>query len=186
MRSAVTATLKRLKKQNSFSGFEFLYVATTKKFYWATCSTCSMVCNGDSARLKEAKKGGLMDEFKSSLIAISHRTDVTHLYQREVDVRTLSFSERLLNGVKGLAVCWLAAIAFVFVPVMHFFLVPLAALAGLILFFRKASLKEVIAETVIICPVCKNQIKVSGQAFNWPIREMCENCRNDLVLDPVS
>ena len=99
-------------------------------------------------------------------VQIVHRTDPSLFSNATVNVRPLLWPERLRNALKNLALWWLAAIAFIFVPVLHFFLVPLAFVIGLFFCFRSYRFRNHLAAIEVACPRCKSGIELKSQAFN--------------------
>ncbi|MDH5325348.1 MAG: hypothetical protein OEZ68_02285 [Gammaproteobacteria bacterium] len=98
-----------------------------------------------------------------------------------------SKQDRLKRALAALAICWLAAGVTLFIPILHFILVPSLLLTGPILFyvkFKQEDLMEKVdgvctdsGEAVTIelesnaklplwtyCPACKKSIQIKNQA----------------------
>ena len=117
-------------------------------------------------------------------VRIALRTDTSLAVDGELPTRHLHMQERVLNGAKFLGLFWLVGALCVLIPVMHFFLVPLAAIAGLVIFFLKISQKEIRQNGSIKCPKCGHVIALKGGTFNWPLTDTCPNCRFGFVVTP--
>lgn len=114
---------------------------------------------------------------KNEIVNIAHRTNAEISGQFTMAVKHLSLLERMKSAFIYLLAWWLAGVACVLVPVLHFVLVPLAALGGIGAFFYRLRLKEFRLDTVIECPACKAKLELKKAAFNWPLRETCNECR---------
>ena len=115
-------------------------------------------------------------------VRISLRTDTTLSADGELPTRHLYLPERLLNGAKFLGLCWLIGLLCVLIPVMHFFLVPLALVAGLVMFFVKFSQREARQSGALRCPKCSEDIAFKRGTFNWPLTGSCPSCRYGFVV----
>ena len=119
-------------------------------------------------------------------VRIALRTDAGLEVNGELPTRHLHLPERLINGAKFLGLFWLIGLFCVLIPVMHFFLVPLAAIAGIVMFFVKFSQREVRQSGSIKCPKCGQVITLKGGTFNWPLTDSCPNCRYGFVVTSKS
>lgn len=117
-------------------------------------------------------------------VRVSKRTEADKCNYTTMEVEHLSMFERMFSAAGALAVCWFAGVIFIAVPVMHFVLVPLAAVAGLVAFGFKLTRHERRTETSIKCPGCMALLRVKPAAFNWPIKENCGECRIGLIIEP--
>ncbi len=95
----------------------------------------------------------------------------------------IPYNDRVKRGLKAFGVNFLAAIASIFVPVLHFFLVPLflflSVYQGLAKFkqTRRLNLND---ET---CPVCnKNLDRGIGYIEDDMLRTSCSACHTKLVI----
>lgn len=92
------------------------------------------------------------------------------------DIRNYSKQEILINTLKKLGLFWGLALFSLFLPVVHFFLVPLFLLLGVFFAFRARQFRELILFGEIDCPNCNQKIKISSSAANWPHTEICQSC----------
>ncbi len=115
-------------------------------------------------------------------VRVSLRTNTDVFKDGTLSTRHIHIQERLLNGLKFLGLFWLVGALCVLVPVMHFFLVPLAAIAGVVVFVMKFSQTEVRETGSVACPNCGTLVVLKGSSFNWPIIETCSNCRYGLNI----
>lgn len=101
-------------------------------------------------------------------------------------VATYDGRARLSRAIKTGGACWLSAIAFLFIPVLHFVLVPTALILGPILFFKNLKIKDEIVSGHGECPKCKTFVTVSRQPMDWPIQQNCTSCAALLILSPAN
>jgi hypothetical protein len=97
--------------------------------------------------------------------------------------RDLTTAERLQRGGKTLGVCWLVAFVCIFVPILHFILVPLFFLLGLFLGGSVWMSKSEILEGEITCPNCKKVNQLPKDAESWPMQRRCEGCSFSLTIE---
>ena len=100
-----------------------------------------------------------------------------------VDLKLYSSGERSLNALKILGILWAIAGFSVFVPILHFVLVPLFALLGLVgavsAFMTKARIKN----GEFLCPSCKVKNVLSPQDESFPKNIRCTSCYMTLRVD---
>ena len=100
-----------------------------------------------------------------------------------VDVTTASPGQRFARAARSAAVLWAFAVGFVFVPGLHFVLVPTFLVLGLIAGLRQLRATEVVARVHGTCPRCgREQDFPAGNrlAPTWTLD--CHLCHNTLTL----
>lgn len=81
--------------------------------------------------------------------------------------------------------CWAAAIAAVFLPVLHFVLVPTLLVAGPLVARRRLSERQSILEARGTCPACGGPIAESLRAAPAPTHRLrCDHCGRAIELVP--
>jgi len=91
--------------------------------------------------------------------------------------------DRALRAVKGWAGCWGAAVAAVFLPVLHFVLVPSLLLAGPLVALARWRERVTILAADGTCPACgamQHARPRSAAAEHMGFR--CDSCRRALEL----
>jgi len=87
--------------------------------------------------------------------------------------------DRVRRALLGLAACWGAAVAAVFLPVLHFVLVPTLLLAGPLLAFARLGEKRTVTGITGPCPVCGGSISLRpGGTAAAVVR--CDHCRRPI------
>ncbi len=124
-----------------------------------------------------------MTSLQLTPVLIAHRTDSSVSYRSSLESKEMTMSERISGAVGGLLICWVAAVIFIAVPVLHFFLVPTALLGGVAVFISKIQLRHQRGAANVKCPACGATVPLKKAAFNWPIRETCDTCRVALTIE---
>lgn len=103
-----------------------------------------------------------------------------------VRIEILEKRERLLRALRLAGLCWLLAIGAVFMPIVHFILVPLLLLAGPIIFFVQWPKTHLLLGGEGICPMCNMKLLIQKGAYRWPQEELCSGCRRNLDVNLVN
>jgi hypothetical protein len=95
----------------------------------------------------------------------------------------IPYNDRLKRGLKAFGINFFLAIVSIFIPVLHFFLVPLflflAFYQGIGKFKQAFSLNL----NEEMCPICSTQLNRGlGYFEDDMIRTSCESCRTKLVI----
>ncbi len=95
----------------------------------------------------------------------------------------LNYNDRVKRGLKAAGFNFLLALVSVFIPVLHFFLVPLFLLLSIYQGFSKFKQTRCINLNEEVCPVCANTLG-SGLGFmeGDRLRTTCNACRSKLVI----
>jgi hypothetical protein len=98
-------------------------------------------------------------------------------------VRHRSIASRLGRAGVGLAIAWLLAFPAIFLPVLHFVLVPGFVIGGLVLAAVRLREDSTLARVEGTCPRCRAALDVTpGGRFRLPRSVQCPHCRNTLTL----
>lgn len=91
--------------------------------------------------------------------------------------------ERALRAVRALGTCWGLAVVAVFIPVLHFLLVPSLLLAGPLVAMTLHGERATVVEARGACPACAHEQTVAlGRAAKPRIEFRCEQCGRALAL----
>jgi hypothetical protein len=93
-----------------------------------------------------------------------------------LEVENIPFPSRVLTGVGVLLGCWALAVATIFVPLLHFVLVPGFFFAGPVLGWLAAKNTVVVKSTVITCPKCGKETGIEPRSKGWPVGLRCSHC----------
>ncbi len=100
-----------------------------------------------------------------------------------VAVEELNASDRMRRSIKCLGMCWGGAIVAVFLPILHFILVPLLLIAGPCWAYYVYQQEQRLAGGQGTCPDCNASLKIERGAAKWPLDEICTACRTMLRVD---
>jgi len=107
-----------------------------------------------------------------------------------VTVETLGAGDRMWRAARALLVCWALAFAAVFLPVLHFVLVPSLLLAGPVLAVWTLRQGQRVRQVDGVCPRCGvRQAFRPGGAVRRERTVDCPGCRTQLTLilvEPVA
>jgi hypothetical protein len=91
--------------------------------------------------------------------------------------------ERLLRALKFSGMCWVAGSISIFIPLLHFILVPLFLISGPILFFFLLRQESVILGGEGTCPSCQSFLPIARSAFRFPCSDLCTRCYHLLRIE---
>jgi hypothetical protein len=103
----------------------------------------------------------------------------------EIRVQFWRKRERVVRALKAGGACWGMAIVTVFIPLMHFVLVPTLLLAGPIMVYLTIRQESVVLGGEGTCPNCKAFLPIAQAAYHFPISDMCTKCQSNIKIHPV-
>ena len=89
-------------------------------------------------------------------------------------------------GLKKLALFWGLAIVSIFIPVLHFVLVPAFLITGVVSFFNQFKHTHLINKGEYVCPSCKRDFQIKNIYFSDGHRLNCELCQTQLVIEETT
>jgi hypothetical protein len=119
---------------------------------------------------------------QSTAVVIQSRADLDKSTECHVQIEELTSGGRAVRAAKAMGICWAIAVFCILIPVLHFVLVPGFLLIGILMFIQQWGQKFYFVEGTIRCPSCQTELKPRAGAFDWPKREICNNCRADLTI----
>lgn len=100
----------------------------------------------------------------------------------QVRVQTWTAQDRLKRSLKALGLCWGGAIVAVFMPLIHFVLVPSLLLAGPIVAYVFYQSESVVLGGEGHCPSCQKPFKIVRQKNKWPLKDICSSCQSEVEI----
>lgn len=97
--------------------------------------------------------------------------------------RDLSSSERLIRGLKLSGIFLLCAAIAVFIPILHFVLVPLLLLLSLVMGVAVWLTRGEILSGEAACPNCGVINNLNKQSEDWPRTQRCTGCSMLLTFE---
>lgn len=100
----------------------------------------------------------------------------------DVQIKSWSQSERVANAMKVFGLFFGLAIAFVFVPIVHFVMVPTLLILAPILALRSYRRISNVEGGSGTCPECSERLPIEGGKPDWPLKDLCSKCHNGLLI----
>ncbi len=91
--------------------------------------------------------------------------------------------ELVSKAIKTLFSFWGIAVLCVFIPVLHFFLVPLFLIIGIFFSIRTLKYKFTIRVGSFLCPECSKHNSIKNLWFAAEARFRCAHCAAQIVID---
>lgn len=103
----------------------------------------------------------------------------------KIRIQYYNREQRIARALKVWGICWGAALVAVFFPIVHFVLVPVLFLTGLIapIFIYTRESKVLGGEG--LCPECRSPLPLEGGSNEWPLSDLCSACRTNVVIQKV-
>lgn len=105
----------------------------------------------------------------------------------DVSIISLTPKLRFQKSVQLFCIFFLASLGSVFIPVLHFVLVPALLITAFVMAFKKYHEVATLNLQSFHCPHCKKDLreqKVSWSKAYDPVRIYCSECRSQLSLEP--
>lgn len=125
-----------------------------------------------------------MSQYVNTPVRVQHRIEADKFSDATMEVETISTLGRIGSAFGALLLCWVIAALCILIPVMHFFLVPLGVIAGVVAFFVRLRLGSRRTATELKCPACQAPLHLKAGSFNFPLKESCGACRSGLIISP--
>lgn len=116
-------------------------------------------------------------------VVVTSRNDLGKITEGNIILAPLTMSERAWFGGKALGITYLITFFFVFIPILHFILVPAGLLIGVLIFFSQFSYRERVIKGSATCPICSQIFEMRAGLSKWPIRAICIHCCNDMKIE---
>jgi hypothetical protein len=107
-----------------------------------------------------------------------------HHSEGTVSLQSWEKKERTARAFKALGFTWIGAIVAVFLPLLHFVLVPALLVAGPLLFFWVAGREQVILGGKGTCPDCGKEFEIVRSPVKWPLTDLCNHCQARVKIAP--
>jgi len=98
-------------------------------------------------------------------------------------VRTLNSKMRRKKALKWLGLCWGGAVISVFLPILHFILVPGLLFIGPFIAFAMYQTQSEILPFAVPCPKCQASVPIAKSKETWPLQDICVQCKSEITID---
>lgn len=113
---------------------------------------------------------------------LSSAKDPTQKSSCDVSIVTWDRKDRLKRAAITWIGCWVGAFIAIFLPGLHFVLVPTLLLAGPIGSSLVFSQTEWVNGGVGACPLCKAAFTVARGRVKWPLKDLCSKCGEEIEI----
>jgi hypothetical protein len=112
-----------------------------------------------------------------------HNNTGKEILYPNIHIEILGTKQRLKQSLKSFGMLLGLAVGSVFIPVLHFFLVPLFLLLSF--FFAWLNYKKIykISSVKVACPVCHGEITFEASSSSLPVRNSCILCGAQLYAE---
>lgn len=97
-----------------------------------------------------------------------------------------SKAELRKRGLRAAMPFWLAAIPCVFIPLLHFILVPMLLAIGFFQGYSYWKGKALFKNGKVTCPRCQKALEFTEMAYEVPLKVLCDSCGYQLRLYEVT
>jgi hypothetical protein len=103
--------------------------------------------------------------------------------QGSVDIQEFSEKMRFKRGMLALALGLTLTAASVFIPVLHFFLVPLGLIITASISISRFKTAALIISGEGSCPICNARFRIMKRKSAFPFSDICEGCSRSVVIE---
>jgi len=91
--------------------------------------------------------------------------------------------ERLKRGLQAFGKCFGLAVLSVFLPFLHYFLVPSLLIASPIYGRYIYKITSMVIDGEGTCPDCQAPFKVAKMIEQWPMHDVCDACKCEVKIE---
>lgn len=108
----------------------------------------------------------------------------THSSEGVLYLSSFSRNDRLKRAFSSMLLCWLAAGLSVFIPIAHFFLVPVLLISGPVLFYIKVNQQQAKEKIEGVCPSTQSPLLIELEAnAKMPMWTYCTVCNKSIKIE---
>src|ERR1035437_9316158 len=123
-----------------------------------------------------------MAEMKQVPVTITTDSEPPSSTKGSVEIIFWSSAECTRRGVKFMLLAWALAFVSIFLPLLHFFLVPGFFLGGIGALFYFANVESEIKGGSGECPKCKAPFIIERSRNRWPVSDLCTKCMTQVRI----
>ena len=102
-----------------------------------------------------------------------------------VTFQTWDQNTRLKRAFKSLGMALGLTVVAVFIPGVHFILVPTLLLGGPIFSYMVYTQESAILGGASTCPACGKDFKIVKSKNQWPLKDVCAFCQENVTIEKV-
>jgi hypothetical protein len=100
----------------------------------------------------------------------------------EVSIEEFDQKTRMMRGLQTFGIFLACAIVAIFIPLLHFVLVPGLLMAGIGFGFSAYQKTALVRGGKGVCPKCKNEFDIVQNPPNWPLKDVCSKCFENVKI----
>jgi hypothetical protein len=100
-----------------------------------------------------------------------------------VFIRSFTQGQMRLRGLRVLTIFWAIAAVTIFIPILHFILVPGFLIGGIVASAAARRQKSIVAGGKGSCPKCGVGFLLVKSADRWPLGEVCPKCGAQIRIE---
>jgi hypothetical protein len=101
----------------------------------------------------------------------------------EVYIKVWTPRERRWRALRAFFAFLSLTIFSAFIPIAHFFLVPIFFFSMLLVPFFKYKKQSIVLGGKGICPHCEKPFEIAEGNDEWPMQDVCTECRNFVKIE---
>jgi hypothetical protein len=109
-------------------------------------------------------------------VALQIRDSAREPTPATLELEPIPFASRLGRGAVRLLAAWALAVGCVFIPLLHFVLVPGFFLAGPVLAWLAVRKTVRVTSASVTCPKCRKDSAIEAGTTGWPVSMRCVSC----------
>lgn len=117
-------------------------------------------------------------------VALRIRDSLREPTHAELAVEDIPMPKRVMKAAIRLVLLWVLAVACIFIPLLHFVLVPGFAVAGVVFAVLAAKGSVEVKSTEVTCPKCGQVTPIEKGRTGWPVGLWCKKCGTSFSAVP--
>jgi hypothetical protein len=102
-----------------------------------------------------------------------------------VSIEEFDEKTKIMRGLKTFAVFFGCALVAVFIPGLHFVLVPGLLIAGFGFGYSAFQKPSMVCGGKGVCPKCGAEFQIVRNPPNWPLKDVCAKCFENVKISPT-
>jgi hypothetical protein len=103
-----------------------------------------------------------------------------------VSIEEFDQKTRMMRGLKTFGVFFACALVAIFIPLLHFVLVPGLTIAGIAFGYSAYQKPSLVRGGKGVCPKCGAEFAIVQSPPNWPLKDVCAKCFENVKISPTA
>ena len=123
-----------------------------------------------------------MKESCSKVFPIKASTFSGETTNGEIIIVEYSRAQIISKTLRNTILALLITALLLFIPLLHFLLVPIGIITTIGIFIRTSGTRSIITSGHAPCPACGETIMLAKRNYRMPLKDICENCHREVVI----